>query len=54
MIAKNGRTSIEMTEKFYVWHIRNTIDAVAVNVGKDRSDPGPPKRSADANRAKAG
>jgi integrase len=31
-IAKNCRTSVEMIEKFYAAHIKNMIDAAAVNV----------------------
>jgi len=37
-IAKNCRTSVEMIEKFYASHIKDMIDAEAVNVRK------PPKR----------
>jgi integrase len=51
-IAKNCRTSVEMIEKFYAAHIKNMIDAAAVNVRKDRSDDRDPKRAANANRAK--
>lgn len=32
MIAKNCRTSVEMIEKYYASHIKNMIDASAVNV----------------------
>lgn len=39
-IAKNCRTSVEMIEKFYAAHIKDMIDAGAVNVRK------PPKRKA--------
>jgi len=35
-VAKNCRTSVEMIEKFYAAHIKNTIDAAAVNVRKIR------------------
>lgn len=31
-IAKNCRTSVEMIEKFYASHIKNMIDASAINV----------------------
>src|SRR5260370_9185482 len=31
-IAKNCRTSVEMIEKFYAAHIKNTLDAAAINV----------------------
>lgn len=31
-IAKNCRTSVEMIEKFYAAHIKNRLDAAAINV----------------------
>lgn len=40
-IAKNCRTSVEMIEKFYAAHIKNTLDAAAINVRK-----APPKKGA--------
>ena len=46
-IAKNCRTSVEMIEKFYASHIKNTLDAAAINVRKpkrsqtDRGKPPP-------------
>lgn len=33
-IAKNCRTSVEMIEKFYASHIKNTLDTAAINVTK--------------------
>ena len=39
-IAKNCRTSVEMIEKFYASHIKNRLDAAAINVRKPR-----PKKS---------
>jgi integrase len=33
-IAKNCRTSVEMIENFYASHIKNTLDAAAINVRK--------------------
>ena len=33
-VAKNCRTSVEMIEKFYAAHIKNTLDAAAINVRK--------------------
>jgi integrase len=33
-IAKNCRTSVEMIEKHYAIHLKNTLDAVAINVRK--------------------
>lgn len=35
-IAKNCRTSVEMIEKFYAAHIKNTLDASAINVRKQK------------------
>ena len=39
-IAKNCRTSVEMIEKYYASHIKNTLDAAAINVRKQK----PPMR----------
>ena len=50
--AKNCRTSVEMIEKFYAAHIKNMIDASAVNVRRHRSDDRAPERGADAKHAK--
>ena len=33
-VAKNCRTSVEMIEKFYAIHLKNTLDAGAINVRK--------------------
>lgn len=38
-IAKNCRTSVEMIEKFYASHIKDLIDAAAVNVMKPKPKP---------------
>ena len=47
-IAKNCRTSVEMIEKHYAAHIKNTLDAAAINVMR-------PKAAKAAERmAKAG
>ncbi len=35
-IAKNCRTSVEMIEKFYAAHIKNHLDAAAINVRRPR------------------
>jgi integrase len=35
-IAKNCRTSVEMIESFYASHIKNTLDASAINVRKSK------------------
>ncbi len=39
-IAKNCRTSVEMIEKFYAAHIKNTLDASAINVMRPRAAKG--------------
>jgi integrase len=49
-IAKNCRTSVEMIEKYYASHIKNTLDAAAINVRK--APPKKPKKNRnDAARA---
>ena len=40
-IAKNCRTSVEMIEKFYASHIKNTLDTSAINIRKIK--PGTPQ-----------
>jgi integrase len=35
-VAKNCRTSVEMIEKYYAIHLKNTLDASAINVRKAR------------------
>ena len=35
-IAKNCRTSVEMIEKHYAIHLKNTLDASAINVLKPK------------------
>jgi len=57
-IAKNCRTSVEMIEKFYASHIKDIIDASAVNVMKPkpkaskRPDGRVPQRPANAKGAR--
>ena len=48
-IAKNCRTSVEMIEKFYASHIKNTLDAAAINVRK----PKPVKKTTTKLKLKA-
>jgi len=48
-IAKNCRTSVEMIEKYYATHIKNTLDAAAINVR--RAKPKPSKRRPRKQRA---
>lgn len=47
-IAKNCRTSVEMIEKFYAAHIKNTLDAAAINVRRAK-----PRRRKAAEHRKA-
>ncbi|WP_245507260.1 hypothetical protein [Rhizobium sp. PP-CC-3G-465] len=42
-IAKNCRTSVEMIEKFYAAHIKNTLDASIINVRKPKQSFAKPK-----------
>ena len=35
-IAKNCRTSVEMIDKYYASHLKNTLDAAAINVRKPK------------------
>jgi integrase len=68
-IAKNCRTSVEMIEKFYAAHIKDLIDAAAINVMKPKPKPKPktkakakakrpdgraPQRAANARSARIG
>ena len=39
-VAKNCRTSVEMIEKYYAVHLKNTLDASAINVRKGRTMDG--------------
>jgi len=36
-IAKNCRTSVEMIEKYYASHLKNTLDAAAINIMKKKA-----------------
>jgi hypothetical protein len=36
-VAKNCRTSVEMIETYYASHLKNTLDAAAINVRKRES-----------------
>ena len=35
-VAKNCRTSVEMIERYYAIHLKNTLDASAINVRKPK------------------
>lgn len=43
-IAKNCRTSVEMIETYYASHIKNTLDAAAINVRRSRKKRAAPKK----------
>jgi integrase len=45
-IAKNCRTSVEMIEKYYAVHLKNTLGAAAINVRKPKLKKAASKRSA--------
>jgi hypothetical protein len=45
-IAKGCRTSVETIETFYASHIKNTLDAAAINVRK----PKPTKKKRDRSK----
>jgi len=46
-VAKNCRTSVEMIETFYASHIKNTLDAAAINVRKPKPTHTSNKRHPD-------
>jgi len=46
-VAKNCRTSVEMIEKYYASHIKNMLDASAINVRKVRRKAEQPEEAAE-------
>jgi hypothetical protein len=48
-IAKNCRTSVEMIEKHYAIHLKNTLDASAINVLKPKAKNKIKKKSSTEN-----
>lgn len=52
-IAKNCRTSVEMIEKHYAVHLKNTLDAAAINVRRQRPQR-PSKRTPKQTKSKPG
>lgn len=38
-VAKNCRTSMDIIEQFYAAHLKNTLDASAINVRKPKRSP---------------
>ncbi len=51
-VAKNCRTSVEMIENFYASHIKNTLDASAINVRKQKKKPKNSSESDDSGPRK--
>jgi integrase len=51
-IAKNCRTSVEMIEKFYASHIKNTLDAAAINVRRAKPLSKPAKEARRRDKSK--
>lgn len=49
-IAKNCRTSVEMIETFYASHIKNTLDAAAINVRRPKPTKAPTKKGTATRR----
>ena len=51
-IAKNCRTSVEMIEKYYASHLKNTLDAAAINIQrpkpKKKTEPAPEQEGKEA------
>src|SRR6202012_2840208 len=52
-IAKNCRTSVEMIQKYYAAHIKNMIDAAAVNVRRAKPPAALSRAKADAKAPRA-
>ncbi len=46
-IAKNCRTSVEMIQKHYAAHIKNTLDAAAINTRRPKPQKRQPTAYAD-------
>ena len=53
-VAKNCRTSVEMIEKHYAIHLKNTLDATAINVMRKRAGKAKTKAGAGKGARKAG
>ncbi|MGE4483469.1 tyrosine-type recombinase/integrase [Acidocella sp.] len=53
-VAKNCRTSVEMIEKHYAIHLKNTLDATAINVMRKRAWKAKAKAGAGKGARKAG
>ena len=53
-VAKNCRTSVEMIEKHYAIHLKNTLDAAAINVMRKRAGKGKAKAGVGKGVRRAG
>jgi len=53
-IAKNCRTSVEMIEKFYASHIKNMLDAAAINVKRPKAKKASKSAAKQGKSAKSG
>lgn len=51
-IAKNCRTSVEMIEKHYAVHLKNTLDAAAINVRKQKMTKPKAEPRAESSKGK--
>ena len=51
-IAKNCRTSVEMIEKYYASHIKNRLDAAAINVRRTKRKAKPQVKKAARGKSK--
>jgi integrase len=49
-IAKNCRTSVEMIEKYYASHLKNTLDTAAINVRKPKTTKVKSKKRVDPEK----
>ena len=43
-IAKNCRTSVEMIEKYYASHLKNSLDASAINIRGKKAKKNEPRQ----------
>jgi hypothetical protein len=44
-IAKNCRTSVEMIEKYYASHLKNSLDASAINIRRKKAKKNEPPQA---------
>jgi integrase len=53
-IAKNCRTSVEMIEKHYAVHLKNTLDAAAINIRRPKNPkPKTPRKARGTRKSRA-